>query len=55
MTTQPIEDGLTVALNATYAAEEAGDLTPHDADAVRDLTRAALDRLAVALINGVHR
>jgi hypothetical protein len=55
MTTQPIENGLTVALNATYAAEEAGDLTPHDADAIRDLTLAALDRLAVAALNGVDR
>jgi hypothetical protein len=55
MTTQPIESALHVALNATYAAEEAGALTPHDADAIRDLTRAALDRLAVAALNGVDR
>jgi hypothetical protein len=55
MTTQPITDALHTAVNAIFEAEDAGVLTPHDADAVRSLTLAALDRLAVAALNGVDR
>jgi hypothetical protein len=50
--TQALENALHVALGAVYAAEDAGQIIGHDADVIRDGIRLAVDRLAVAVING---
>jgi predicted lipoprotein len=50
---QAAETALLVALDATFKAEDAGQLLPADANALRGSIRDGLNRIAIALINGV--